>query len=143
MVNMMNENEKQINEEKLRSAIKLFLDNNSNDTFVELLKRLSEILVIVPVTVTMSDEDTKQFLNALKGDTVVSLNDIRMKVDIFKNGETLFIPMFTGINQMEDEYRKHFSTLEYPILEVINMIKSMDGIENAVINPFSFFKGND
>ena len=133
----MNENEKQMNEEKLCNAIKSFLDNMSNDTFVELLKRLSESLVIVPVTVTMSDEDTEQFLSASEDDTVTSLNNIRMKVDLFQNGETLFFPMFTSVDRMESEYRKHFSTLEYPFTEVVKMIKGMKGVENAVINPFT------
>lgn len=114
-----------------------FLEKRSTETLIPVLSCLRDSQVIVPMNVTMSKEDEEMFMNVKAGDTVKTSGQIRMKPDILQNGENFFFPMFSNAEQMPEDYRAHFSTINLSVLQCIQMAKSYEQVCGLVLDAFT------
>lgn len=128
----MDDKDKLIMAERLRNTIQSFSNNKNNDTFFELVKCLRESLVIVPIIVSMNDESTNQ----LPGNEQ-SLENIKSEILFIKKDNTMLLPIFTSIDQIDEKFRKRYSTLEYPFIELFKMLHSMNVVYGIVIDSFT------
>lgn len=113
-----------------------FIEKSSKENLFALLSCLRDSMVIVPITVTMSDVDEVAFLNAKKGDTVTTEESVRLKPDIMIQGEDLYFPMFTNADQMPEDY-VGFSTLEISVVQCIDLAKGMGDLTGLVLDPLT------
>ena len=91
----------------------------------------------VPMTISLSEEDRRQFLNVSKGDQVSLKNDARMKPDFLKSGESLFFPAFTDQTETDESYRQRFSWIKLPGEQILSAAMNDETLTGVVINGFS------
>lgn len=127
-----------IEEDKLLTAYKKqFIKSPMVSTLHELMYKLYRSSLIVPMELTSFDlEDLEKFLHGKKGDTITTKHDIRMKPDLFKNGDKLYFAMFTRKKEIPKDYAEHFSFVDVPVLEAIKNVKEMK-LEGLVIDPLT------
>ncbi len=139
----INEMKKDIDKKTLESGKVLlylkhdFLSNRCQETLFPLLSCLRDSNVIVPVNITMSDFDRKQFINSKQGDTVTISDEMRCKPDILKNGDSFFFPMFSNEEQIPEEYGHNFSKIVLSVLQCIKMAKNYEHVCGVVLDAFT------
>lgn len=121
----------------LRYLVKLFNDNGTEENFISVLRCLRDSKVWVPCSMKMSDADSQKFSGASVGDVVQSTNDISLTPDILANGDNLFFPTFSGIEQMGEEYSSRFSKIELHFLDCISMAREKEGLSGIVLDAFT------
>jgi len=114
----------------------LFRDENS---FIAILNCLSDDPPVwVPMTVSVTDEDVENILQAGVGGVVQTKNEIRMKPDVLKNGDgKLFFPGFSLQEEASEAYRKNFSWVKMPVSNCVNIALQTENLEGLVLNAFS------
>ena len=92
----------------------------------------------VPMTISMSQEDQNQFLNAKAGDQVSLKDQARMKPDLLKDGGgNLFFPAFTEQEETDEQYRSRFSWVSLPGEQIVSAALNNESLKGIVINGFS------
>lgn len=114
-----------------------FLENRCQETLFPLLSCLRDSHVIVPMNVIMSEEDEKMFMNVSVGDVISTNDDIRLRPDILQNGENYFFPIFSNREEIPEDYGSHFSTINLPVLQCIEMAKSYEHVCGLVLDAFT------
>lgn len=134
------EHKKHLQDGKVLTALILFYNSNkTRDSYAAVLGCLADDpLVWVPMNMQISESDILQFLGSKTGDSVRTLEDIRLKPDILKNRDgKLFFPVFTMTEEVPDRYRKNFSWVQQPFKEAMRFLSGRHDLEAVVINAFS------
>lgn len=114
-----------------------FLENRTEQALFALLGCLRDSQVVVPVNVTMSEEDKEMFLNAKKGDQLSTNDEMRLKPDILQNGDKFFFPMFSNEEEMPEKYAANFSGINMSVLQCIEMAKFYEQVTALVLDAFT------
>lgn len=114
-----------------------YLEESTEDNIYPLLACLRDSQVLVPMNVTMSEEDEAMFKNADVGDLLQSKDDIRLIPDILQSDDKYYFPMFSNKEQMPEDYANHFSIITLPVVQCIEMAKNIDNLNGLVIDAFT------
>lgn len=122
----------------LTALIARYSEESTRDNLISILRCLRDSQVWVPMNLNISDEDAEQFINSKKGDIVKSKDSIHLKPDILRTDDgTLFFPVFSQSEQMPYEYIQHFSTINLPFTQCVEMTEKMSDVDNIVVNAFT------
>ena len=114
-----------------------YVEESTEENIYPLLGCLRDSQVLVPMNVTMSEEDEAMFKNADVGDVVQSKGDIRLIPDILQNDDKYYFPMFSNKEQMPEDYANHFSIIDLSVVQCIEMAKNIDKLSGLVIDAFT------
>lgn len=114
-----------------------FLEDQTEQALLSVLGCLRDSQVIVPVSMTMSEEDKEKLLSAKKGDKFSASDEIRLKPDILQRGEQFFFPMFSNKEEMPQKYAANFSTINMSVLQCIQMAKTYEQVTGLVLDAFT------
>ena len=131
----------------LKTAIATFNAERNERNLLEVLLLLRDSNVWVPCNAVMSEADQKRFeellgdlggdFEKLEGKEFVALDETRLIPDILQNGDALFFPVFSSIEEM-GEYGDNFSKVEEPFLKALILAKNNDNdLTGIVVNAFS------
>ena len=133
----------------IKRFISIFKNNNSEQSFLELLSVLSDSYVWIPCNAIMSGSDYKNIeqtvMDAVNSGDVDSLighefsnqDHVRLVPDILQSGDEYFFPVFTSEKEM-GEYGEQFSKVEKHFLEAIMLAKNNETeLRGIVVNAFS------
>ena len=135
---MKNENGQKHGPASVKDLIAEFKKTQDKRALFALIVSLMDAMVCVPMTVTLSEADTDQFLHAKAGDTVQTQSAIRMRPDFLKDGEgNAFFPAFTDREETEEGYRNSFSWITMPFLDCCRNVAPLQDCCGIVINGFS------
>lgn len=117
---------------------KAFLENRSQETLGSLLACLRDSVLIVPLTVTMSERDEEKFKNGKEGDEIQCEDEVHLKPDVFKTEDgSLFFPAFSQQEQMPEEYAANFSKMPFDIFKCLEMAHAIEGVGGIVLDPLT------
>lgn len=131
----------------LKKAISTFNTERNERNFLEVLLLLRDSNVWIPCNTVMSEADHKQLeeqiasldgnLEKLEGMEFMNLDEIRLIPDILQNGDALFFPVFSGIEEM-GEYGNNFSKVEKHFLDAMIYAKNNENdLSGIVVNAFT------
>lgn len=125
--------------ELLKHALEEFKANkDSHELLLQILAMIRKGTFEVPMTVTLSEEDQKAFMNVKPGDTVTTKGKMRLKPDFLKDAEgNLFFPVFTSRNETEEAYRNHFSWMTFSGQQAVEAARSNPDLSGLIINGFT------
>lgn len=121
----------------LRTLIQIYKNNESENTLYGVLRCLRDSTLLVPCKAQISDRDVKQFLNSDVGSKIKIADEIKMTPDIIRSGDTYFLPAFTSIECMGEDYGSRFSTIEKDIFDIMSMADSYQKTIGIIIDPFT------
>ena len=126
----------------LRAAIKAFNEQRTEENFIELILLLRDSTVYVPCHAILGDEDRQavqkmveeagEDLEKLKGMTFSNTASVRLVPDILENGDRLYFPAFTSVEQM-GEYGTHMSNIPRTFPDVITLAKNNEQKPVAIV----------
>ncbi len=121
----------------LRALVVQFEERRTEENLIGLLTCLRDSFVWIPCNVEMDNIDMEKFLGAKKGDTITTEGNIRMVPDILKNGEDLFLPVFSSNDQMGEEYGSHFSKVQKHFFQAMSMAMARENVVGIVLDAFT------
>ncbi|MCL2333343.1 MAG: SseB family protein [Candidatus Methanoplasma sp.] len=124
----------------LAELIDAYYKDNLTENLFSVLRCLRDSIIIIPVTMRMSDADretSKNFMKAPKvGDILRFDDEVGMRPDFLKNSEgEMFFPIFGSMEEMPVEYATRFTMIVSPFVGWIDNILSTDRV--AVLNGFT------
>lgn len=123
----------------IKAAIDAAYENQKDiNCILKVMRLFIEGVFWVPATISFSQEDQEQFLNASKGDSISLKSNGKMKPDILKdpNG-LLYFPAFTAREETDETYRNRFSWIQLPGKQILSIAKADNSLSGIVINAFS------
>lgn len=122
----------------LNKLLEMYNEDNSVENFYGVLKCLRDSNVIVPLTVSFSQEDNEK-LNENNSKFMVEIkNNINTSTDLIEstNGKKYF-PVFSEVQQISDKYKNTVANLvSVPFLTVLDMAATFDEAEGIAVDPF-------
>ena len=113
------------------------INNPNMETILEFLPCLIDSRLYVPMNVSISNNDLKNLANAKEGDVISVNNNIIATPDILKNGNDLFYPIFSNLEEIPNHYKEKFSWVEKPIDACLNFLKNNTECIGLVLDAFS------
>lgn len=131
----------------LKNAITIFNRERTRDHFIDVMEILRDSYVWIPCNAIISEEDQKRLeelldsadgdVDLLVGQSFSNQDNVRLVPDILKNGESLFFPVFSSVDDM-GEYGDNFSKVQKHFLDAIKMARASEKEPvGIVINAFS------
>ena len=130
----------------LKDAITSFMQDDSQENFIEVIELLRDSYVWAPCNAVLGEADQKQIEEMVKdmddpesliGKTFTSSDAVRLIPDILQNGDKFYFPVFSSIDEM-GEYGDKFSKVQKHFLETISLARNNDKeIAGIVVNAFS------
>ena len=120
----------------LRALVAQFYADRTEQNLFAMLQCLRDSYVWIPYLVKIGDADIEKFRHAKEGETVTLDAEARLVPDILKNGDSLFFPVFSGLDQM-GEYGSHFSKMEKHFFEAMAMAMAHEEVVGIVLDAFT------
>lgn len=114
----------------LKALIDLYRDNPESINYTSVLICLRDSTVWIAGNAELSEEGTDGCIENLGGYTFTP--EILQSEDGY-----LYLPVFSSLDEMNEEYRELFSVIEKPFMEVLEMAGSNEAIFAIAINPLS------
>lgn len=121
----------------LRFLVDRFNKDQTDENFISVFRCLRDSFIWIPCNLEMSDADMEMFTNVSAGDVVKTTGDIKLVPDTLKNGDYLFLPVFSNCEQMGEDYGNHFSKVEKHFFEAMSMAMAREDICGIVLDAFS------
>ena len=133
--------------ELLKKAIDAFEADRSQEMLLTILWYMKSTLLWVPCNSVLSERDQKRIqeliegskddLDALTGEELRMMDEVRLVPDILMNGDDYFFPAFTSCEEM-GEYGDRFSKVQKHIMEIINLARNnKKDVTGIVVNAFT------
>ncbi len=135
--------DKTINPEALKSGKLLlhlkneFLKNRCKETLCPLLNCLRDSIVVVPVRMMVSKTDAEKLKNRKEGEAVKLSDSMRCKPVMIRNGEKLFFPIFSNLEQIPKENREKITMMRLSVLQCLDAAKKHKDVEGLVLDAFT------
>lgn len=128
----------------LEALIDRYYANDSKKNLTAVLNCVNDSIFYLPVTIKMKDSDLSLFMQAKCGDTVTINNDMTFAPDelVNANGDK-YLPIFTSLSQIPDEYKNKLSIIEKPCVYCIDLAIGMTQLKGIVINGFTQYLAID
>lgn len=115
-----------------------FLNTPNRETLAKLLDALKETALFIPVSIQMDKQDQEKFLKGKKGDIVQTEHDMEMKPDVLKDKDgNLFLPVFSNVSQIPQDYAQKFSQIQFPTIQCIQMAHALSNLSGLVLDAFT------
>lgn len=126
-------------EDVLGALLKKYHKEQTNDHLRNILLYLrGGHTVWVPMNLDISEADIAKFLNASKGDTITTSNQIGMRPDYMRTPDgSLFYPMFSSRKEAPADYAKHFSWINMNTMQCVQLALKNPNLSGVVLNPLS------
>lgn len=120
----------------LRMLVEQFDNEPTKQHYIAVLHCLRDSIIWIPGNIKISDVDVKAIMAANVGDTFSPQQDMRFVPDILQNGDELFLPVFSGTEQM-GEYGNNFSTIERHFFDAMRLVLARKDVCGIVLDPFT------
>ncbi len=127
----------------LRLLMSEFMQKRDQESLIAVLLCLRDSYVWIPCTAKMGKLDEEKILSGkvTAGSTLSLEEDMRLEPDIFQDswaGEDVFyFPVFSNVEQMGEEYGSHFSKIEKPFFEAMNMAMANKKVKGIIVDAFT------
>lgn len=113
------------------------INNPNMETILEFLPCLIDSRLYVPMNVSISNNDFNNLANVKEGDVISLNNNVIATPDLLKNGNDLFYPIFSNLEEIPNNYKEKFSWIEKPIDDCLNFLKKNTECTGLVLDAFS------
>ncbi len=120
----------------LRLLVTQFIEKPCEQYYIPVLHCLRDSFVVIPGNFQISDVDLKTILNAKKGDTFTSQEQMKFVPDILRSGDEFFLPVFSSADQM-GEYGKNFSIMKRHFFEAMRYALGKEKVCGIVLDAFT------
>ena len=130
----------------LRNAIDVFDKETTQEQFIDILELVRDSYIWIPCNTILGQQDEYNLLKMadeaenlddLVGATFTNRQDIRLVSDLMRQGDKIYFPVFTSVEEMGEAAKNH-SQLQKHFWEAIKMAEaSEEDVVGILINPFS------
>lgn len=133
-------NKKEVDKKSLESGKVLiylkerFLNKPTQEHILQLFDCLTDSDVWVPMNMNISEESKQKFINTKVGEVVSLDEDLRLKPDYLADGEDLYLPIFSNVEQAEEEYRSYFNWINLDISQCFDLISNTTKCKGIILD---------
>ena len=122
----------------LTLMIMRFNGMQTEDNLLCVLRCLRDSHVWAPVSLLVTDEETKMFREAKEGDVIDKTDEVPMTPKLLTDDEgEYYFPVFSHPTRFRNEFGENVSRVHIPFMQCIDMALAMEGVEKINVNAFT------